>query len=58
VGLFEACLLGEPDAGQTFLLNPGPQRLAQIFLQCSEFHESSIASLISRPLLTIQVQHP
>lgn len=47
VGLFEARLLGQAEAGEIAFLDTLPKSIAEIVLQDSEFHAGSIAWIIA-----------
>ena len=57
MGLLESGLLREANSRQLAFFNAIPERFAQVFLQCLEFHGRSIARAYSIRICATQVQH-
>ena len=57
MGLAKTGLLSQTETGEFARLDAGPQGLAQIVLQSTEFHGAKYSMGYNQSLLPLQVQH-
>lgn len=58
MGLLEAGLLGETEAGEIAFLDAFPESIAEIILQNSEFHTAEYSMAYSNPLIRKRYPQP
>jgi hypothetical protein len=57
MGLFEAGLRGQAEAGEAFVFDAPPEGFAEVILQSAESHGRSIPWWYSTPIYTAQLPH-